>query len=41
MTTLQSGFRIGTYPILAPLGAGEMGQVYRTRAVSDSKLTLV
>ncbi len=33
--TLQSGSRLGAYEILSPIGAGEMGEVYKAR---DTKL---
>jgi serine/threonine protein kinase len=32
---LESGTRLGVYEIVAPIGAGDMGEVYRAR---DTKL---
>ncbi len=33
--SLKSGTQLGTYEVLAPIGAGGMGEVYRAR---DTKL---
>jgi len=35
MAALKAGSQIGSYVILAPIGAGGMGEVYRSR---DTKL---
>src|SRR3972149_3168184 len=38
MTSLEAGARLGPYRILAPIGAGGMGEVYKA---SDSRLDRV
>ncbi len=35
--TLAAGTRLGPYEILAPIGAGGMGEVQRARDTSDAR----
>src|SRR5499425_1332181 len=41
MLTLSSGVRLGPYEILAPLGAGGMGEVYRARDTRLERIVAV
>ena len=37
MAALQAGSQIGSYVILAPIGAGRMGEVYRSRDTKQKR----